>query len=58
MLHESLDLVATPLEHSHFETAVMANVNMQRGLREMVVIVDPTLGAGQSQPVFLARLQS
>jgi hypothetical protein len=40
MLCESLDLVATPLEHSHFETAFIADVNMERRLREMVVIVE------------------
>lgn len=39
MLAEMLHIVAFPPEHCHFEACVVVEMNVQRGKRELVMIV-------------------
>ncbi len=39
MLAEMLHVIALPSEHRHFETSVVIEMHMQRGKRQLVMIV-------------------
>ena len=40
VVSKRLDLGTAPLQHGHFETAIVADMHVQRGLRKMMMVME------------------